>query len=112
MGTRRRRLLALLIVATIVVKVIRALRGAPTRAFDRPVPPVRTPGTAPIADASTPAWVAPTDGVCPTGHPIKANLRSGIFHLPGMSAYERTNPDRCYVDAEGAVSDGLRVAKR
>lgn len=112
MGTRRRRLLALLIVATVVVKVVRALRGAPTRAFDRPRSPDRPPAPAPIVVVSTDTWVAPTDGMCPTSHAIKANLRSGIFHLPGMSAYERTNPDRCYADAESAVTDGLRVAKR
>ncbi len=58
------------------------------------------------------SWQAPVDGSCPDGYPVKAKLRSGIFHLPGMAAYERTTPDRCYPSAEAAVADGLRPAKR
>ena len=30
------------------------------------------------------------DGTCPPDHRIKAKLRSGLFHEPGMAAYERT----------------------
>jgi hypothetical protein len=52
------------------------------------------------------------DGSCPTTHPVKAKLASGIYHLPGGGNYERTKPDRCYVDAEAAEADGLRAAKR
>jgi hypothetical protein len=29
-----------------------------------------------------------------------------------MTAYERTTPDRCYLDADAAEADGLRKAKR
>ena len=57
-------------------------------------------------------WVEPTGGVCPTTHPVKAKISSKIFHLPGMTNYERTNPDRCYADAAAAEADGLRAAKR
>lgn len=57
-------------------------------------------------------WVEPTDGACPTSHPVKAKLASAIYHLPGMLNYERTRPDRCYADAAGAEADGLRAAKR
>jgi hypothetical protein len=39
-------------------------------------------------------------------------MKSRIYHLPGMAAYERTVPDRCYVDAAAAEADGLRIAKR
>ena len=42
----------------------------------------------------------PTDGACPATHPVKAKLTSKIFHLPGMASYERTNADRCYIDAD------------
>lgn len=56
--------------------------------------------------------MAPVDGTCPDGYPVKAKLRSGIFHPPGMSAYDRTAPDRCYRDGDAAAADGLRVAKR
>jgi hypothetical protein len=58
------------------------------------------------------AWTGPVDGACPATHPIKAKLSSSIYHLPGMIAYERTNPDRCYRDEESAEADGLRKAKR
>jgi len=60
----------------------------------------------------TVAWVDPDGGVCPTTHPVKAKLRSAIFHLPGMAAYARTVPDRCYSDEEAAAGDGLRKAAR
>jgi len=49
---------------------------------------------------------------CPPSHPIKAKLSSRIFHLPGMFAYERTRPDRCYVDETSATSEGFIRAKR
>ena len=59
------------------------------------------------------AWVAPEpDGSCPVSHPIKAKLKSQLFHLPGMVAYERTNADRCYRDEAAAEADGLTRAKR
>ncbi|MEX2293632.1 MAG: hypothetical protein WD691_07560, partial [Acidimicrobiales bacterium] len=58
------------------------------------------------------AWVEPGGDVCPTSHPVKAKLSSKIFHLPGMLNYDRTNPDRCYVDGPAAEGDGLRPAKR
>ncbi len=57
-------------------------------------------------------WVAPVDGACPEGFPIKAKLSSGIFHQPGGAAYARTKPDRCYASADDALLDGLRAAKR
>lgn len=63
-----------------------------------------------LTDGAT--WATPVDGECPDGFPIKAKLSSGIFHLPGMSAYGRTHPDRCYASVDDAVLDGLRVAKR
>jgi hypothetical protein len=60
-----------------------------------------------------PAWVVPDPGgICPTTHPVKGKLSSKLFHLPGMFAYNRTNPDRCYRDEEAAEADGLRKAKR
>ena len=58
------------------------------------------------------AWVEPVGGVCPETHPIKAKLSSKLFHLPGMFAYDRCNPDRCYGEEDGAVADGLTKAKR
>jgi hypothetical protein len=69
-------------------------------------------GSAEAEATQKPAWVEPEDGACPVTHPVKAKITSGIFHLPGGLSYERTRPDRCYVDAAGAESDGLRPAKR
>lgn len=64
------------------------------------------------AAAADRLWVEPDGAVCPSSHPVKAKLSSSIFHLPGMTAYERTTPDRCYRDAAAAEADGLRPAKR
>jgi hypothetical protein len=76
----------------------------------------------PVADATTEVaadpvagapWVEPTAaGGCPGGYPIKAKMSSKIFHAPGQLNYDRTTPDRCYVDADAAEADGLRAAKR
>jgi hypothetical protein len=57
-------------------------------------------------------WVEPSGTTCPGSHPIKAKMSSRIFHLPGMFAYERTRPDRCYPDEQSAVSDGFTRSKR
>lgn len=57
-------------------------------------------------------WVDPTGRICPPSHPVKAKLSSRIFHLPGMAAYNRTAPDRCYVDEASAVQDGFTKSKR
>lgn len=59
-----------------------------------------------------PIWVDPDGNICPKSHPVKAKLSSRIFQVPGMFAYERTNPDRCYQDADAAAGDGFRAAKR
>ncbi|HEX2065172.1 MAG TPA: hypothetical protein VHE80_12200 [Acidimicrobiales bacterium] len=63
-------------------------------------------------DESLPDWVEPVEGSCPSTHPVKVKLSSGLFHLPGMAAYNRTNPDRCYRDEESALQDGFTRAKR
>ncbi len=61
---------------------------------------------------AAPVWVDPDGRSCPVTHPVKAKLRSGIFHLPGGASYERTIPDRCYADPTAAAADGLRVSRR
>jgi len=63
------------------------------------------------APRPVPPWVEPEDGVCPLSHPVKANGSSGIYHLPGGQFYDRTRPQRCYVDAATAEADGYRAAK-
>ena len=62
--------------------------------------------------AADAAWLDPVERGCPASHPVKVRLASGIFHLPGMVNYERTRPDRCYVDATAAERDGFRPALR
>lgn len=48
----------------------------------------------------------------PRDFPVKANQRSGIYHLPGDLAYDRTVASRYYRTAEGADADGFRHALR
>jgi hypothetical protein len=87
-----------------------AVAAAPTaRAIPDPDAP---PPAAPNGATSAQAWVEPVAGACPPTHPVKAKMTSKIFHLPGMANYDRTTPDRCYVDASAAEADGLRAAKR
>ena len=76
--------------------------AVPAPAAERALP---DPGVARV-------WVEPRGNVCPTTHPVKGKMTSKIFHLPGMANYDRTNPDRCYVDAAAAEADGLRLSKR
>ena len=93
----------------------------PAHADDRRSPR-RPERPAPIPDPRVPAAAtaatrrggrSPPEAACPTTHPVKAKVSSKIFHLPGMANYERTNPDRCYVDAAAAEADGpRRAAKR
>ena len=68
-----------------------------------PVPAGPAVGAARVrrADAVAAAFAEPdADGSCPATHPVKAKLASGIYHVPGGGNYERTKPDRCYVDAD------------
>ena len=65
-----------------------------------------------VAPTPPPAWIAPEGSACPASHPVKAKLASRLFHLPGMFAYNRTVPDRCYLDAAAAEADGLTRARR
>jgi hypothetical protein len=83
-----------------------------------PAPTATAHDAAPAAETATddePAadqrWVAPVDGQCPDGYPVKANDNSGIFHVPGGRFYARTVPERCYATAEDAAADGYRRAK-
>ena len=84
-------------------------KAAPAKkaAAAKKTPPAKK---APVPPA---AWVEPDpSGTAPATHPVKAKLSSHVFHLPGMSAYHRTRPDRCYATAEAAEADGFVRAKR
>ena len=84
----------------------------PTEPTVSPAEPVAEAhlGDAAVATAAA-TWVAPVDGACPDGFPVKANDNSGIYHLPGGRFYARTVPERCYATAEDAEADGYRRAK-
>jgi hypothetical protein len=69
-----------------------------------PFPPVPRPQMASAVEPNE-------DGSCPVSHPVKGKLSSGIYHVPGGANYERTVPDRCYVDETAAERDGLRRSK-
>jgi hypothetical protein len=88
---------------------IRPRRG-PTARKAAPARNDAPPSAAPAGAAT--AWVEAEGGICPPTHPVKAKLTSRLFHLPGMFAYDRTRPDRCYLDADAAVADGFTAAKR
>lgn len=135
-----RRLFRLVLIAGAAAATVAAVRAL-TRKDDplpatsspsgEPWPPLRGEGTVPPPPEPQPPaavapepegvpvsgrgapWVEPSDdGECPDGYPIKAKMNSKIFHSPGQLNYDRTTPDRCYVDATAAESDGLRAAKR
>ena len=70
------------------------------------------PLPAPAGQPDPAPWVPPGEGgTCPAAHPVKAKLRSGIYHLEGMAAYTRTVADRCYPSPEAAEADGFRRAR-
>jgi hypothetical protein len=76
-------------------------------------PPLPSQPRATETSPATPAprWVAPVDGDCPEGYPLKANDNSGIYHSPGGRFYDRTVAERCYANAADAIADGYRAAK-
>jgi hypothetical protein len=68
------------------------------------VAPVRAPDPAP-------GWRAAAGDSCPDGYPVKVNVKSGIFHVPGGRFYDRIHADRCYGSAADAEADGYRASK-
>jgi hypothetical protein len=108
------RLVGLAVAVAAGFAVWRALHPAEPEEFPPAEPMAPRPDTseAPAAPEPRAAWVAPVDGACPPGYPVKAKHNSEVFHVPGGASYDRTVPDRCYRDAEAAEADGLRAAKR
>ena len=77
-----------------------------------PMPVAETENVAATpAHTSIPRWLAPVNGSCPDGYPVKANDNSRIYHVPGGRFYERTTAERCYANADDAMADGYRPAK-
>ncbi|MBI5087993.1 MAG: hypothetical protein HZB15_03745 [Actinobacteria bacterium] len=114
----RRLVLATALVGVIAVVVRRRREHLPPGSGSPPAssgwPPIVADEDEPRAANDAPgeqAWVAPVDGACPDGFPIKANGNSGIFHVPGGRFYDRTIPERCYATTQAAEADGYRAAK-
>ena len=91
------------------VKKAAARKAAPAQAT---TPTTAAPVKARVRKRRPLPWVEPFGSDTPTSHPVKAKLSSMLYHLPGMAFYDRTRPDRCYVDAEAAEADGFIRAKR
>ena len=55
-------------------------------------------------------WVVPTGWNCPSDHPIKANLKSMIYHLPYDPYWNNTNAmsGECFNNTASAVKQGFR----
>ena len=91
--------------------------GAKVPSASQQWPPFNSGATRPdvivahAAAAPEADWVAPIDGRCPDGYPIKANDNSHIYHLPQGRSYQRTVAERCYATVEAAERDGYRRAK-
>jgi hypothetical protein len=88
----------------ITVKPARVVSRRADDALYQAIPPV---------PATEQAWIE-GDGTSASHqeYPVKANQRSGIYHLPGDLAYERTIPTRHYRSADAAETDGYRHAYR
>jgi hypothetical protein len=86
--------------------------AASSPAASSPSAPTGTAAEAAPASRAEAAWVDPEGRVCPPSHPIKGKLKSRLFHAPGMFAYDRTIPDRCYASEDEAAADGLSRARR
>ncbi len=65
-----------------------------------------------IQKALAQGWVAPTGWNCPSDHPIKANLRSMIYHLPGDPYWNRTDAmnGECFDTPQHAEQQGFRAS--
>jgi hypothetical protein len=109
----------LLVTVYALWRVVEATRvvgehGEPAPSPGEPTRLVAVPDAAPArpVEPGSASWTEGDGAACPATHPVKANLRSGIYHLPGGASYERTRPDRCYRDSAAAAADGLRASRR
>jgi len=58
-------------------------------------------------------WVAPMGWDCPPDHPIKANLKSMIYHIPGDPYWSKTDAmsGECFDSAANAIKQGFRASR-
>jgi hypothetical protein len=119
MSALLRRLIVLMLLGATVATSYRLVRRRtdeapstdwpPFAADDPPVGSVGPPDA--VVTGSASGSVEPDGGQCPLDHPIKANSRSGIYHIPGGRFYDRTAPDRCYASEAAAEADGYRRSR-
>lgn len=64
-----------------------------------------------ITQGKKPTSTSPSGWNCPSGYPIKGN-QSGIYHAPGGSFYNRTNPEECFATESAARNAGYRKSQR
>lgn len=59
-------------------------------------------------------WVTSKSWDCPEDHPVKANLRSNIYHAPYSQYYNQTNArnSKCFDIIEHAEAQGFRAPRR
>lgn len=59
-------------------------------------------------------WVTSNTWDCPEDHPIKGNLHSMIYHVPGGQYYNKTNGQNslCFDTKSDATSKGFRASSR
>ena len=76
--------------------------------------PAATGTEQPEAPDDVPSGAVRGDGTtdCPPDYPVKGNADSMIYHLPGESSYDRTEPEFCFATAEGAEAAGFRPRRR
>jgi len=57
-------------------------------------------------------WVYSTDWNCPTDHPIKANSKSMIYHVPNDPYWNRTDArnGKCFDTTDHASKQGFRAS--
>jgi hypothetical protein len=48
---------------------------------------------------------------CPPNLPVKGNLPSRVFHVPGQPNYERVIPEVCFASEEAALDGGFRPSR-
>lgn len=97
--------------------------STPTLAPATSVPPTELPTAAPAAPMPFAAPVQPAadggprqssgnGGDCPPEFPVKGNLNSSIYHMPGWRDYDKTRANiTCFATAQDAINAGFREPK-
>lgn len=98
---------------TVLAPAPPATDPAPQPLVSAPEPTSDDPPAPAMADGEDLADSVPGNGThdAPAGYPVKGNERSGIYHVPGGLAYDRTVADVFFRTPEAAEAAGLRHSK-